>query len=469
MKAHFIGICGKGMSGVASMLKQRGWEITGSDSGTYEPVFSYLVNQHISFSPHYAKENIPRDVDVIIIGKHAELVPEKNEEVKAAFDSGIRIASFPEIIRELAKDKETIVVAGSYGKSTCTALLAWCLKENGKDPSYFIGAVPLGFEETAHLGDGELFIIEGDEYPSANWDLTSKFLYYTPSTLLLTSGEHDHLNIFPTEESYLKPYKKLLQNLPSDGLIVAAIEHPNIPQLLRETKSNKSTYSLANQNGWYAKNLIFDHITSFDLYHDEEKIISLETKLLGKHNIENCIGVSAVLLEKNLLTPNEIKFALASFEGLEGRINLKSQKTTVHIYDGFGSSYAKARSVFDALKLHFPNKKIITVFEPHTFSWRNKAALPWYDDLFRDSDNVVIFEPPTHGKASHEQSSFEEILDRVHIHTPQAIGVRTNTEATQFLNEKVGADDIVVLMSSGGLDNLPQTLPIFFEKKFPKM
>src|SRR6202049_1322429 len=149
-RAHFIGIAGKGMSAAALLLREMGVAISGSDEGFYPPVSDYLKAANIPCAQGYKKENIPPDADVIIIGKNAKLVPETNDEVRAAFDSGILVRSFADLLQDMTVSAETIVIAGSYGKSTCTALLAWCLKEADKDPSYFIGEITSGFPGHAH-------------------------------------------------------------------------------------------------------------------------------------------------------------------------------------------------------------------------------------------------------------------------------------------------------------------------------
>jgi UDP-N-acetylmuramate: L-alanyl-gamma-D-glutamyl-meso-diaminopimelate ligase len=219
-KAHFIGIAGKGMSAVALLMREAGVTITGSDEGFYAPVSDYLAKANIDFFNGYKKENIPDDADVVVIGKNAKLTKESNEEVAAAFASGKLIRSFPDILEEMTKGDDTIVVAGSYGKSTSTALLSWCLLESHKDPSYFIGEITKGLDAHAHLGGSNLFVLEGDEYPSANWDYRSKFLHYNPKNVLLTSATHDHINVFPTHEEYLSPFRQLLAILPECACLV---------------------------------------------------------------------------------------------------------------------------------------------------------------------------------------------------------------------------------------------------------
>ncbi len=212
------------MSATALLLRQMGVQISGSDEGFYPPVSDYLKNENIPFAAGYRKENIPDDADVIVIGKNAKLTPESNDEVRAAMASGKPVRSFADLLHDMTVNSETIVAAGSYGKSTCTALLAWCLKVAGKDPSYFIGEITNGFDTHAHRGKGPTFVLEGDEYPASNWDDRSKFLLYNARNVLLTSATHDHINVFPTHADYLAPFRTLLGALPADGLLVVSSE-----------------------------------------------------------------------------------------------------------------------------------------------------------------------------------------------------------------------------------------------------
>src|SRR3954471_21349057 len=181
-KAHFIGIAGKGMSATALLLRQMGVEITGPDEGFYPSVSDYLRNEKIPFASGYRKENIPDDVDVIVIGKNAKLTPESNEEVRAAMESGKLVRSFADLLHDMTANAETIVAAGSYGKSTCTALLAWCLRAANKDPSYFIGEITNGLEQHAHRGQGKTFVLEGAESPGSNWATGRNSCSTTPGT-----------------------------------------------------------------------------------------------------------------------------------------------------------------------------------------------------------------------------------------------------------------------------------------------
>lgn len=465
-KAHFIGIAGKGMSAVALLLREAGIEITGSDEGFYPPVSDYLKRAAIPFANGYRKENIPADASLIVIGKNAKLVPETNEEVAAAFASGKPVKSFPEVIEELTESTDNVVVAGSYGKSTCTALIAWCLMHAGKDPSYFIGEITKGFAAHAHKGNGGVFVLEGDEYPSSNWDTASKFLHYHPHCVLLTSATHDHVNVYPTHEAYLAPFKQLLGILPGDGLLVVNGSEPYACEIAGAYAGVKVLY--ATPESWHAENVRPGVSTTFDLMNGAVKITELTTELLGAHNIENIVGVGALLLEKNLLTPAELASGVASFKGVKRRMELLSPRSRVPVIEGFGSSYEKARSAISATRLHFPGRRLVVVFEPHTFTWRNRAALKHYDDVFGGADAVYIYEPASQGAHTHDQLSQEEIVGRVRASGVAAEPLHEPQDALQTLGTALTPEDVVLLLTSGELGGLIVSLPTLAEEKFPK-
>ena len=466
-KAHFIGIAGKGMSATALLLKQMGVRISGSDEGFYPPVSDYLKSANIAFAKGYRKENIPDDADVIIIGKNAKLQPETNEEVRAAFASGKLVRSFADIVHDMTLSSDNVVVAGSYGKSTCTALLAWCLRTAKKDPSYFIGEVTNGFECYAQRGQGSVFVLEGDEYPSSNWDSTSKFLRYNARNVLLTSATHDHVNVFPTHADYLVPFRALLDALPPAGVLVACGSEPHARALVQATGRPAVFYALDDRAHWHADNIARSARTDFDLMRGSEKVVRLSTRHLGNHNIENIVGVSAMLLEKGLLTPDELYAGVGSFMGVKRRMELLSASSTVPVYEGFGSSYEKARSAIAAVKLHYPGRRLMVVFEPHTFTWRNREALAAYDDVFDGAAKILIYEPASQGAGSHAQLTHDEIVDRVRSAKYDAEAIVDPDEALQRLNGILETDDVVLLLTSGELGGLIKTIPKLAEQKYP--
>lgn len=464
-KVHLIGICGTGMSALAVLFKESGWQVTGSDENSFEPIPSYLKKNKIVFYKKYSEKNVPKDASLIIIGNNIPLSLEDNAEKKYAVESGFKIRSLPEALAILSKNKENIVVVGSSGKSTVTAILSWCLIKAKKDPSYFIGALPIDLKNSSHLGKGKDFVLEGDEYTSSKTDQRSKFLHFNPKSVLLTSAQHDHINVFPTEESYQEPYKELVRKIPKDGLLVYSLEGKNNIEIVKHAKCKTVSYALEDKNtDYYAKNIKYGLESSFDLIHSGKKIITIKTKLLGKHNIENIIGAGALLLENKKITPEVFSKAINSFHGIKNRIELKTKNSKVPVYIGFGSSYEKAKSIFDAMYLHFPTRRLITVFEPHAFSWRNRKFLKWYKDIFDNVDEVIILPATGHGKKAKDQLTTTEVWREAKkykkVHTAHG-----EKETLKILQKIVKQGDVIALVSSGLMFGLTSSIPKFIDEK----
>jgi UDP-N-acetylmuramate: L-alanyl-gamma-D-glutamyl-meso-diaminopimelate ligase len=458
-QAHFIGICGVGMSATAVLLKHLGWEVTGSDAACYPPASDYLARHEIPVNTTYTGHNIPEDVALIVIGKNAKLVSGENAEVAAAFETGASIRSFPEVLGGLADETNNVVVAGSYGKSTTTALLTWCLTYAGHDPSYFIGAQPYDLDETAHIGSGSTFVLEGDEYPAANWDETPKFHYYNPHSILLTSAEHDHINVYPTLEEYLIPFKVLVSLLPETGTLVACADEANAAAIAQTHPARTVTYGIYTDADWSACEIEHGECTTFILTYAGERVLSLETPLLGEHNVQNIVGVAALLLEQQLIDKETLTTAIATFNGLKRRLDNKAPHASVPVYEGFGSSYMKAVAAQRALKQRYPDRELVVVFEPYEFSWRNRQTAHWYDDAFTNADTVFIAPPASQGSESQEQLSQDEIVQRV---AASGIDVRPITDPEADVHTIAGElsqQSVVLMMSSGTIGGLVEALP----------
>ena len=467
---HFIGICGKGMSAVAKLLIDSGYKETGSDEGFYPPVSTYIEKNNIPFIKDYKPENIGKDVDTVVIGKHASLVKEQNQEVAEAFrlkeEGKVHIKSFPEILEVILKDRESIGLVGSYGKSTCTALMAHLLLDK-YDIGYMIGATPTTPPTNAELGTNKMFVIEGDEYPSSNWDSTSKFMYYGLHDVLLTSLAHDHINIFKTHEDFKKSFYQLIKTIPVTGKLFVCIDDESIGAELQNLyevskTANIFTYSTENtRSDYYAQNISYADISSFEICKKGVVLGTLETRLLGKHNIQNIVGVVGLVLEKELMTIDEIRKALLNFEAVEQRLNpLKTSPTSkVKIYEGFGSSVDKAKSAISAMRLHFPDKKLKVIFEPYTFSWRNRDAISWYDEVFLGVSKVYVYEPPTHGANTHAQLSQQEIVERIEKSGINVEAINHKQEAIDKIYGELDPEhDIILTLSPSNIGGIPAEL-----------
>lgn len=464
MKAHVIGICGVGMSATALLMKEAGWEVTGSDAGCYGPPGAILKRAGITPSIGYTPSNIPEGTDLFVIGRNAKLSPSENEEVRAALARNKPVRSFPEMIGELTKDRPVAVVAGSYGKSTTTSILAHLLREAGTGAGYFVGAEPLSLPAPAELGSG-VFVAEGDEYPSAHDDARSKFLHLHPRDVVLTSVVHDHVNVYPTFEDYQRPFTELLSLLPTDGMVVVCADEPGALALAQASGKLVVTYGVTN--GTYtAKDIVFGEVTTFTLCKEDAPIAKLSTSLLGKHNVEDIVGACVYALERNLVTIKQLEAAVATFAGVRRRLDRVAESASLPVYEGFGSSYEKARSAIEAMRLHFPERPLTIVFEPHTFGWRNRANLPWYDDVFKGAASIFVAPPEEQGKGTHDQLAHDEIMERVKA-TGAGVLPYDPAHPEAVASELTGKEAVLILTSGDFEGSLPALLTDLAER-FPR-
>lgn len=463
-KAHFIGIAGVGMSATALLLKEDGWTITGSDAECYGPPRGVLERGGISYSLGYDAKNIPIDVDCFVIGRNAKLAPEENSEVRTAIKSGKKIYSFPQILGELTKGRENLVISGSYGKSTITALVAHILRRSGIDAGYFIGAEPVrtaSLPAPASLGSAKQFILEGDEYPSSHDDSLAKFMHLSPRDVLLTSVVHDHVNMYPTFSDYQKPFRDLLALIPDDGIVVVNADEAGALALACESGKRVVTYGVTNETADYrATDIHYSTKTHFTLTARGTTLGEINTSLLGAHNVENVVGAVAWILERNLVSFDAIRSALADFKGIRRRLDSIAPASRIPVFEGFGSSYEKARSAIQAINLHFPHKPLIIVFEPHTFGWRNRANLQWYDDVFTGAEKVFVAPPETQGAATHDQLTQEEILVRIG-------NIGQSYAMPSAVCDSLSGNEVVLILTSGSLGGTIETLADEITKRFP--
>jgi UDP-N-acetylmuramate: L-alanyl-gamma-D-glutamyl-meso-diaminopimelate ligase len=279
-------------------------------------------------------------------------------------------------------------------------------------------------------------------------------LHYAPQSLLLTSAVHDHVNVFPTHADYLAPFQRLIGELPADGLLVACADEPHAMSLAGAAPCRVVIYSLSDANAAYrAENIVYGEESSFDLIGPQIRQ-SIRTVQLGAHNIQNMVGAAALLLEKRLATPAEIAAAFASYRGIVRRLDKLTTRSTIPLYEGFGSSREKSRAAIDAIRLHFPKKRLVIVFEPYTFSWRSRDTLFWYDTVFDGADRVFVYQPASHG-AAHDQVSQQEIADRVAasgLAVTKLSGDRTANVAT--IVDHLEPNDVVLVLTTGDLGGL---------------
>lgn len=471
-KIHVIGIAGVGMSATAVLLKEALWQVTGSDAESYGPTKGILERAGITFATGYAPGNIPADTDCFMVGRNAKLAPGENAEVDAAIATGKPVYSFPEVLGELTQGRANLVVAGSYGKSTTTSLVAHLLRHTGLDAGYFIGALPVAspwLPAPAAIGTASEFVLEGDEYPSAHDDPRAKFMHLHPRDVLLTAVVHDHVNVYPTFESYQEPFRKLLElvpgtagPLPEGGLVVACADEAGALEMAKESGKKVVTYGLKDSGAEYiATDIRYGERTRFTFIAGGKPLGEIETPLLGMHNVENIVGAAAWILAREKAPFEAIARAVADFAGVRRRLDNLAPASSVPVLEGFGSSYEKARAAIEAVLLHFKERKLVIVFEPHTFSWRNRASLHWYDDIFAGASRVFVLPPATQGAGTHEQLGHDEIVARIGE-------VARSYEGPVATASALEGDEVVLILTSGDLEGTLDELVAAITTRFSR-
>ncbi|HAT03248.1 MAG TPA: hypothetical protein DCS29_00515 [Candidatus Magasanikbacteria bacterium] len=446
------------MSALALALKKAGYEVTGSDVGIYPPISTYLKDNGINYYTGWHPERM-NNPDLVVVGNVAGST---NPEWLYVQKNNIPYKSYPEVIAEFFVKENSIVCAGTYGKSTSTAILTWILKENNFDPSYMFGGISLNDIPAAELTDSTYSILEGDEYKSARWDNGPKFAHYSPTHLLLTSVVWDHADVYPTEQSYINAFTNLLKQIPKEGIVIlsAKVTH-DLPELSKLSQAKTITYGKIEDNDYQYKNVITTKDgTSFDIiYHPKNNTLkpitynlntayNVTTSSLGDYMADNMTGCFALAHQIDI-DPEKIIHALATFKNIKRRLE-KRYNNGVTIFDDIAHSPKKAEAVLRSLKKIYAGK-IIAVFEPNSGN-RLSEAIPGYDNKFIDADEVIIPRLTTIKKDPNKPQPLEgdELRDII-AQTHNNVNYIDNDEQLMkhLMNSSKNGDVIIFLGSHG--------------------
>lgn len=375
-KIHFIAIGGKAMHNLALALSQKGYQITGSDDEIYNPSRSRLkeaglLPEDMGWDP----QRITGDLDAIILGMHAR---SDNPELIRAMELELKIYSYPEFLYEMSKEKTRVVVAGSHGKTTTTALIMRSLQEAGLSHDFMVGAQIEGYDRMVSLSDADIIVLEGDEYLSSPIDRRPKFLHYHPHIVVITGIAWDHINVFPTFESYEEQFTLLIDSVEPNGTVIYYQKDPHIQKLIsgiRRDDLELIPYSSAKLNDG---NEVF-------LNHQWMKL-----PIIGKHNYQN---LEACRLCVRKLGVDEAIFAKAmlSFKGVSRRLQVIPCDSDNLIFIDYAHAPSKVKATTTAVKEWYPDQRLVACFELHTFSSLNEAFLPEYRDAMNDADDAIIY------------------------------------------------------------------------------
>lgn len=444
-RAYIIGISGKATSALAKMFVDLGWEVEGSDQNCYPPASTYLDEMGVKYRTPYAADNLVGHFDLVVIGGNALIVDKNNPEVEKAKSLGMKAISYPEVLEEFVVKKNSIVPVGTYGKTTSTAVLAWVLSQNGFDPSFMIGAQPLNFESGIHLGTSPYSVIEGDEHPTLGYSPLPKFAWYQPTHVLFTAATWDHINVYPTLDSYKKVFEDLVSSLGADRLLVACLDGEFVPEIIKEAQCRTITYSTKDSTAdYFVADIRYDEdFTRFRVKNEE-----IESPLLGEHNIQNVLGCLVICHELGMSTA-DFSNALRGFKGINRRLEIRGVFGGVTIIDDHAHSPVKAQASLKALRTRYRGK-IIAVFDPSFGALRERESLAWYPGMFDEASEVIVAKVPRHkGVTGGERVLGPDIVTAIQSTQPNVIYQPVDEEIVNHTVRNTQPGDVIVFMSSG--------------------
>jgi UDP-N-acetylmuramate: L-alanyl-gamma-D-glutamyl-meso-diaminopimelate ligase len=442
------------MASLAGILKQEHYLVTGSDQNVYPPMSQFLQDLSIPVLEGYKAENLHPAPDLVIVGN---VITRLNPEAVELSRLGVPYLSLPQALQAFAmKGKKSIVVCGTHGKTTTTALIAWILEGAGLDPAFMVGGIPKNLGRSFKLGAGPYFVIEGDEYDTAFFDKGPKFLHYSPWLTVLTSIEFDHADIYRDLGHVRQSFQKLIRLIPPHGLLIANHDDPVVRAEVSLAKCPVVTYSLGEGGDWEANDIaVKDDFTSLRARNREGSVIEIKTPLYGRHNVSNLLSTLPLSVFLGI-EPKNLLRSLETFEGVKRRQEVKGEAGGILVLDDFAHHPTAVRETIQAVREKYRHRRLVAAFEPRSNSSRRNVFQEQYASSFDRADLVLIPEPPMKEKIPVEQRfSSEGLAEDLKKRGLDASYFPDTALLLEELLRRSRAGDVILFMSNGSFDGLP--------------
>jgi UDP-N-acetylmuramate: L-alanyl-gamma-D-glutamyl-meso-diaminopimelate ligase len=449
---HFLGICGTAMGSVAVALSERGYKVTGSDENVYPPMSTFLEEKGIAIKAGYRAENIPDDVDVVVVGN---AITRGNPEVEAVLNRKLFYLSLPEVLKNyFLRGKHNLVVTGTHGKTTTTALLAWIMEKAGRKPGFLIGGIPRNFGEGARLNDSKYFVIEGDEYDTAFFDKRSKFIHYLPELLIVNNIEFDHADIFKNLDEIKLSFRRLLNIVPQNGMVLINGDDHNCVEVAKDCLAQMVEVGFSENCAQRIRDVAYSADGSrFKLGED-----NYEIPLVGEFNVRNA-AMAATAARFYDVPKTKIDNALKNFKGIARRQEVRGEANGVKVIDDFGHHPTAIAQTLTALRHRFRGQRLWAIFEPRSNTTRRAVLQHELSDALKLADGVFIA----------QVARLEQIPETDRLHPEAVVDAISESGRPAFYEKNADAivdritpmlqsKDVVTVFSNGGFDNIHEKL-----------
>ena len=440
------------MGSVAAELRERGFSVTGSDENIYPPMSIFLEKKGIALKEGYRAENIPADVDVVVVGN---AIKRGNPEVEAVLNRRLFYLSLPEVLKNyFLRGRHNLVVTGTHGKTTTTALLAWIMEKAGHKPGYLVGGLSKNLAQGARLNRSKYFVIEGDEYDSAFFDKRSKFIHYLPELLIVNNIEFDHADIFHDLEEVKLSFRRLLNVVPQNGMVLLNGDDRNCVEVAKDCLAHMIEVGFSENCAQRIRDVAYSSTGSrFKLGDD-----NFEISLIGEFNVRN--AAMAVTAARFYDVPKaKIDNALKSFLGIARRQEVRGEVRGVKVVDDFGHHPTAIAQTLQALRHRYPGHRLWAVFEPRSNTTRRAVFQQQLPDALQLADGVFIA----------QVAKLEQIPEKERLNPEAVVDAIANSGRPAFYEESADAivdrivpmlqpKDVVVVFSNGGFDNIHEKL-----------
>ena len=456
---HLVPVGGTAMVPLAALLLEEGHRVTGSDGPLYPPMSTLIESLGVPVERGFAAEHVPADCDTVIVGNAAL---RDNVEAAEATRRGLAVLSLPQAVRQyLLPGKTSVVITGTHGKTTTSALTAWLLLDTGRDPGFLVGGEMKNLGRGYRHGSGPHFVLEGDEYNAAFFDRGPKFLHYEPRHLFVGNVEYDHADLYPDLPAVIEAFRAVVRLVPSGGAVVLNTDDPRVAALAAEASAPVVRVSLDDPGADFsAREIAFrPDGTDFTLLEAGLPVTRLSSPLAGLHNVRNALG--AIALVRGLgLSAGEVARALPRFEGVRRRLDLRGEKNGIAVVDDFAHHPTAVRGTIQAARARFPGRRLWALFEPRSNTAGRKMFEDEYADAFSGADALVVA-PVFHARrlAPDNQIDRAALARRfAEAGGKPAFAPETIAEIPAILQREARPGDVLLLMSSGAFGGLPETL-----------